>query len=108
VLAHAGAPGRARTGIGIAGAGEDDDLVLGIAPHVAEGLGKLAVRQETPLQGTAAGVEGHLEDAIAPFHADGLVLRGVVVEARHLICSSFPRRGRDHSADVRASSVLAT
>src|SRR5207244_12164788 len=81
--AHARAPGRARTRIGVTGARDDDDLVLGIAAHVAEGLGKLPVRQETPLQGSAAAVKGHLEDALAPLHADGLVLRGVVVEARH-------------------------
>jgi hypothetical protein len=28
-------------------------------------------------------VKRHLEDAVAPFHADGLVLRRVVVKARH-------------------------
>src|SRR5204863_8546782 len=81
--AHAGAPRRPRTGIGITGAGDDDDLVLGVAAHVAEGPGKLAVRKETPLERPAVGVKRHLEDAIAPFHADGLVLRRVVVKGRH-------------------------
>ena len=76
-------PPAAGTGIGVAGAREDDHLVLGITAHVAEGLGKLAVGQEPPLQGPAAGVKRHLEDAVAPFHADGLVLRRVVVKARH-------------------------
>jgi len=54
------ASGRAGTGVRVAGAGEDDDLGVGIATHVTEGLGELAVRQETPLQRAPAGVERHL------------------------------------------------
>ena len=82
---HAGAAGRAGAGVGIAGAGEDDDLVVRVAAHVAEGLGKLAVRQEPPLQRPAVRVKRHLEDAVAPLHADGLIFRRVVVKTRHRI-----------------------
>ena len=38
---------------------------------------------ETPLQAAAVGVERELEDAIPSFHADGLILGGVLCESGH-------------------------
>src|SRR6266403_74412 len=89
--------------MGIAGARDDDDFVIGIAAHVAKGLGKLAVRQQTPLQRSAAGVKRHLEDAVAPFHADRLVLRRVVVKACHEIPS--PARSKVSSSKGRSTAT---
>jgi len=66
-----------------AGAGDDHHPVVAVGPDIVERLGQLAVRQKAPAQRAAIGVQGHLQDAVAPLHADRLVLGGVVFELAH-------------------------
>ena len=39
--------------------------------------------ERLPTARASIGVEGDLEDSILPFHADGLVLLGVILELGH-------------------------
>src|SRR5207248_11499964 len=41
------------------------------------------MRQKTPAQRLALGVQRHLQDAVAPLEAHGLVFVGVVLEPAH-------------------------
>ena len=74
---------RARTGELLPRSGHNHHLVLGIAADVSEGESELSVRKQPPLQAAAVGVERELEDAIPSFHADGLILGGVLCESGH-------------------------
>ena len=76
----------------LAGAGKVGETARKIGAHVAEGLRELPVGQQSPLERPAVGVEGHLEDAVAALHADGPVLRRVVVESRHRMSSPWTGR----------------
>src|SRR5437867_8624900 len=77
-----------------AGPGHDDDLVLGVAADVGEAITQLLVGTGAPLQSPAVGMKRNLENAVTPFHADVLILVGVVFELDHSD-PSF-RRGLKH------------
>src|SRR5947207_4028227 len=74
---------RARTGELLSRSGHNHYFVLGVAADVGEGESELSVRKQTPLQRAAVCVERELEDAIPAFHADGLILGGVLFKSSH-------------------------
>jgi hypothetical protein len=62
---------RARSGERLVAPRHDRDLGVRVAADLAEGLGELAVRGLTPLEGAAIGMEGALQDAIAALLSEG-------------------------------------
>ena len=80
----------------VARAGHDDDAVLGVGANVGEDLGKLGMGPASPLQGPAIGVEGHLQDPVAAFHADALVFIGILVQRSHISISRRCHRVREY------------
>src|SRR5215211_8552670 len=79
---------RTRPGKRLAGPRHDYDLGVRVAANIPEGLGELAVGRFAPLEGTAIGMEGDLQDAVAALHADGMVFLGIALQRRHGSCSS--------------------
>src|SRR5262245_27210390 len=93
--------GGARTRELVPRSGHNHHLVLRIAADISKGEGKLAMRQQAPPQGTAIGVKGYLENTIAPFHADGLIFRGVFGKASHVRTPLCPFPYSEHARVVK-------
>src|SRR6266566_4928944 len=74
---------RAGTRKGLAGPGHDHYLIVGVAADIPKRLGELSMGNFAPLEGAAASMEGDLQDAVLPFHTDGLVFVGIVFELGH-------------------------
>src|SRR5262249_39711102 len=64
-------------------AGDDHHAVLVVRPNVVERFGQLTVRKETPTQWAAICMQRHLQNSMAPLHADRLVFGRVLVELAH-------------------------
>src|SRR5271165_996187 len=75
--------GRARSGKLRSGPGYDYDTVLAVGADVVKGLRQFAVRQKTPTERLAFGVQGDLQDAVAALHPCGLIFPGVFLQRAH-------------------------
>src|SRR6266511_4813851 len=75
--------GGARAGERFASPSHDHHFVVGVAGAIVKSLRKFPMWQFAPLQGMAVRMEGHLQDAVAAFHADGLVCFGIIRKRSH-------------------------
>src|SRR5215472_15914611 len=71
-------PGKLRTG-----PGQYDDAVVAVGADLVEQLRQFAMRQKSPAQRLAVGMQSHLQDAVAALHPRRLVLVPVFLERAH-------------------------
>src|SRR5688500_4949921 len=72
-----------RPGILVPAPGDDDDLVLAVAPDIKEGALQILVRALAPPQRAAVGMECHFEDAVLASHPHAFVALRILVERGH-------------------------
>jgi hypothetical protein len=65
------------------GAGDDDAAVSVVTRDIVKGVRQFLVRRTTPLERAALAMQRHLDNAVAAFHRDVLVLVLVFLELAH-------------------------
>ena len=74
----------------LAGSGDNNSLVVVIGAEIGERVADLGVKQAGKLQRVAFGMDGQLNDAVAPVQLDVLVLVLVIVEFDQRVAQRLP------------------